>query len=114
MSLFDRMHQAQPRTNDLETAAASNMSTTQMPGTVLLRHAFSTAIESIEAHGRLLIEPGLIGLGALVLSALFIWATVTDRVSVEAIVVMIVVLILSMVTVSQGMRYHTRNVSLQE
>jgi DNA-directed RNA polymerase subunit M/transcription elongation factor TFIIS len=56
----------------------------------------------------------LIGLGALVLSTLFIWATVTDRVSVEAIVVMIVVLILSMVTVSQGMRYHTHNVSLQE
>jgi DNA-directed RNA polymerase subunit M/transcription elongation factor TFIIS len=114
MSLFNRMHQAQPLADNLETAASSHMSTTQMSATVLLRHACSTAIGALEAHGRFLVEPALIGLGALVLSALFIWATVTDRVSVEAIVVMIVVLILSMVTVGQGMRYHTHNVSLQE
>jgi DNA-directed RNA polymerase subunit M/transcription elongation factor TFIIS len=114
MSLFNRMHQASPLANDLETATSSHGSTTQMPAAVLLRHAFATAIECIEARGHLLVEPALIGLGALVLSALFIWATVTDRMSVEAIVVMIVVLILSMVTVSQGMKYHTHNVSLQE
>jgi len=113
MSLFNRMHQAQPLANDPETAGSSHRSTTQIPATVLLRHAFSTALESIQARGHLLVEPALIGLGALVLSALFIWATVTDRMSVEAIVVMIVVLILSMVTVSQGMKYQAHNLSLQ-
>jgi DNA-directed RNA polymerase subunit M/transcription elongation factor TFIIS len=114
MGFFDRMHQAQPPANSLKTAVSPDTSTTQMPAAVFLHHAFSTALESIETRGRLLIEPALIGLGALVLSALFIWATVTDRMSVEAIVVMIVVLILSMVTISQGMRYQTHNLSLQE
>jgi hypothetical protein len=114
MGLFDRMRQAQPLANDAEIAASPNMSTTQTPATAFLRQAFAAAMESVEARWRLMVEAVLIGCGGLVLSALFIWATVTDRVSVEAIVVMIVVLTLSMFTVSQSMRYHSRNLSLQE
>jgi hypothetical protein len=114
MGLFDRMRQAQSLANDVEVAAPPDMSTTQTPVTTLLRRAFSTAIQAVEADWRLLVETAVIGLGALVFSSLFIWATVTDRVSVEAIVVIIVVLILSMFTVHHGMRYHTRHLSLQE
>ena len=114
MRLFDRMRQAQPLANDVEVAASPDRSATPTPATVLLRRAFSTAIELAEARWRLIVETALIGFGALVLSSLFIWATLTGRVSVEAIVVMIVVLILSMFAISQSMRYHTRNLSLQE
>jgi DNA-directed RNA polymerase subunit M/transcription elongation factor TFIIS len=114
MGLFDRMRQAQPLANDVEMAATPDMSTAQTPVTTLLGRAFSAAMKSVEADWRLMVETAVIGLGALVLSSLFIWATVTDRVSVEAIVVMIVVLILSMFTVHHGMRYNARHLSLQE
>jgi hypothetical protein len=114
MRLFDRRHQAHPLANDVEVAAAPDRSTTQTPASAFLRHAFSCAMGSAEARWRLLVEIALIGCGALLLSALCIWATVTNRVSVEAIVVMIVMLILTMVTVSHGISYHTRNLSLQE
>ena len=114
MGLFDRMRQAQPLANDVEVAASPDMPTTQTPVTTLLRRAFCTAMQSVEADWRLMVETAVIGMGALVFSALFIWATVTDRVSVEAIVVMIVVLILSMFTVHHGRRYHARHLLLQE
>src|SRR5215211_7117054 len=114
MGRFDRMRQAQRLANDVEVAASPDMSTTQTPVTTLLRRAFFTAMKSVETDWRLLVETAVIGIGALVFSALFIWATVTDRVSVEAIVVMIVVLILSMFTVLHGMRYHARYLSLHE
>jgi hypothetical protein len=114
MRLFDRIRQAQPLANDVEVAASPDMSTTQTPVTTLLRRTFFTAMKSVEADWRLMVETAVIGLGALVFSALFIWATVTDRVSVEAIVVMIVVLILSMFTVHHGRRYHARHLSLQQ
>jgi len=39
---------------------------------------------------------------------------VTDRVSVEAIVVILVMLILTLFAVGQGMTYHTRNLAIQE
>jgi hypothetical protein len=114
MGLFDRIRQAQPLANAVEVGASLDRSTTQTPATALLRHATGAAMASVEAHWRLIVETASVGFGALVLSSLFIWATVTNRVSVEAIVVMIVVLILSMITVSQGMRYHAGNLSLQE
>jgi hypothetical protein len=114
MERFDRMRQAQPLANDVEVAASSDMSTTQASVTTFLRRTLSTAMKSVEADWRLMAETVVIGLGALVFSSLFIWATVTDRVSVEAIVVMIVVLILSIFTVHHGMRYHARHLSLQE
>ncbi len=114
MRLFDRRHQADPMANEAETAAAPDRSTTQTSAFALLRHAFSRAFGSSEARWRLLVETALIGFGALLLGALFIWATVTNRVSVEAIVVMIVMLILSMFTASHGLGYHTRNLSLQK
>jgi flagellar basal body-associated protein FliL len=114
MRLFDRMRQAQPLADDVEVAASPDMSTAETSAAGLLRRAFSTTIESVEARWRVIVEIALIGLGALVLNMLFIWSTVTGRVGVEAIVVIIVVLVLSMFTVNQGMRYHTRNLSLQE
>jgi DNA-directed RNA polymerase subunit M/transcription elongation factor TFIIS len=113
MRLFDRMHQAQPLASDAKIAGSPDMSTTQTPAMALLRRAFASTVESVEAHWRLMVETAAIGVGALVLSALFIWATISDRMHVEAIVVTIIVLILSMFTVSQGMRYHRRNLSLQ-
>ena len=114
MGVFDRMRQAPPLANDAEVAASADMSTTRPPITTLFRRTFATAMQSVEADWRMLVETAVIGMGALVFSVLFIWATVTDRVSVEAIVVMIVVLVLSMFTVHHGRRYHARNVSLQE
>ena len=59
-------------------------------------------------------EAAAIGVGVLVLSVLFIWATISHRMSVESIVVTIVVLVLSMFTVSQGKRYQRRNLLLQK
>jgi hypothetical protein len=114
MGLFDRMRQASPLANDVEVAASPDMSTTPTPVTTLLRRAFVTALQSVEGDWRLMVETAVIGIGALALSALFIWATVTDRVGVESIVVMIVVLILSMFTVHYGRRYHARHFLLQE
>jgi hypothetical protein len=113
MGRFDRMRRAQPLANDVEVAASPDLSTaTTLTAAVL--HRADAAAEAVEAHWGFIVETVLVGFGALVLSFLFIWATVTDRVSVEAIVVMTVVLLLSMFTVTQGMRYHTRNRSLQE
>jgi hypothetical protein len=113
MGLFDRRRQAQPLANAAEIAAAPDMASAETPAADVLRRAFSNVVESVEARWRMIIEAALVGFGALVLSFLFIWATVTDRVSVEAIVVMIVVLALSMFTVSHSLRYHTRNLALQ-
>jgi hypothetical protein len=113
MGRFDRMRQAQPLAHDVEVTASPDLSTAATFTAEVLRRAYATA-EAVEAHWRFIVETALVGLGALVLSLLFIWATVTDRMSVEAIVVMTVVLLLSMFTVTQGMRYHTRNRSLQE
>jgi hypothetical protein len=90
------------------------MATAPAPMMALLRRALVAALKAIEADWRIMIETAVIGLGAVVLSTLFIWATVTDRVSVEAIVVMIAVLILSMFTVHHGMRYHARLLLLQD
>jgi hypothetical protein len=114
MERFDQVRQAPPLANDVEAAASPDMSPTQASVTTLLRRTFSTAMKSVEADWRLMVETAAIGLGALVFSSLFIWATVTDRVSVEAIVVMIVVLILSIFTVHHGRRYHARHLLLQE
>jgi hypothetical protein len=71
------------------------------------------AIRSIAGDWRAIVEIAAIGLGVLVLSVLFIWATLSGRLSVEAVVVTIVVVILSMFTVSHGLRYHSRNLLLQ-
>src|SRR5919108_5001980 len=114
MGLFDRMRQASPLANDVEVTASPDTSAAHTPVTAFLRRAFVAAMQSVEEDWRLMVETAVIGTGALVLSALFIWATVTDRVSVESIVVMIVVLTLSMFTVHHGMRYHARHLSLQE
>jgi hypothetical protein len=113
MGVVDSMHQAQPLANNAETAEASGMSSAQIPASVLFCRALSRTIGSVEAHWRLMAEAAAIGVGVLVLSILFIWATMSDRMSVEAIVVTIVVLILSMFTISQGKRYHRGNLLLQ-
>jgi hypothetical protein len=114
MGLFDRMRQVPPLANDDEGAASPDLSSTQMPVTALLRRALFATMQSVESDWRLLAETAVIGIGALVFSALFIWATVTDRVSVEAIVVIIVVVILSLFTVQHGRRYHARHLVLQQ
>jgi hypothetical protein len=67
----------------------------------------------MEGHWRVVLESASIAVAALTLSAVFLWATLTDRISVEAIVVTIVILILSIIAVGQGMSYHTHNLALQ-
>jgi hypothetical protein len=114
MGRFDPRRQAQSPASDLGSAASPAMATAPTPMMALLRRAWFAALKAIEADWRVMIEAAVIGLGAVVLSTLFIWATVTDRVSVEAIVVMIAVLILSMFTVHHGMRYHARHLLLQD
>jgi DNA-directed RNA polymerase subunit M/transcription elongation factor TFIIS len=113
MGVFDRMHQAQPLASDAEVAESPGMSSGQIPASALFCQALFRTLGSVEAHWRLMAETAAVGVGVLVLSVLFIWATISDRMSVEAIVVTIVVLILSMFTVSHGMRYHRRNLLLQ-
>jgi predicted RNA-binding Zn-ribbon protein involved in translation (DUF1610 family) len=114
MDRFDRMRQTEPLTQDLESAAAPDLSTTPTSAAAFLQRRAVRALESIDGRWRVMIETALIAVAALVLSCVFLWATLTDRISVEAIVVMMLILILSMVTVGQGMSYHTHNLSLQE
>jgi hypothetical protein len=113
MALFDRIDQAQPNFSDAAVATASGETTPKGTVADLLRRALSGMAGPAEVRWRFIVEMALVGLGALVLSFLFIWATVTDRVSVEAIVVMIVVLVLTIFNVSHSLSYHTRNLSLQ-
>jgi hypothetical protein len=113
MAIFDRTRRARPLDSDAEVAAAPGEPATERSALGLFRRALSAVAAPVDARWRLIGETGLVGLGALVLSFLFIWATVTDRVSVEAIVVMIVVLALTIFTVSHAMGYHARNLSLQ-
>jgi hypothetical protein len=114
MRLFELRRQAHPLGNDESISASPDRLPTPTPAADLLRHAFSSVMGSVEVRWRLLVETALIGCGALLLSALFIWATLTNRVSVEAIVVMIVMLVLSIFTVSHGIGYHSRNLLLLE
>jgi hypothetical protein len=114
MPLFDRIRQVPLIGSDAKVAASPGEPTVERSVVDFLRQAFSSLAQPVEVRWRFIMEMALIGLGALVLSFLFIWATVTDRVSVEAIVVMIVVLMLTIFTVSHSMSYHTRNLSLQQ
>jgi DNA-directed RNA polymerase subunit M/transcription elongation factor TFIIS len=114
MGVVDPMHQAQPLANKAEIAEAADRSSAQIPASVLFCRALSRTIGSVEAHWRLMAEAAAIGVGVLVLSGLFIWATISQRLSVESIVVTIVVLVLSMFLVSQGKTYQRRNLLLQK
>jgi hypothetical protein len=114
MALFNRIRQTQLLDSDAEAAPSPGEPALKAPVVDFLRRALSTVAEPAEVRWRFIAEMALVGLGALVLSFLFIWATVTDRVSVEAIVVMIVVLVLTIFTVSHSLSYHTRNQALQQ
>jgi len=109
MGLFDRKRQGERLSDASEVGKSS-----ERPSVDRLGGVFSPVGESDDARWRLMSETALIGFGAVVLSFLLIWATVTDRVSVEAIVVITVVLLITLFAVSQGVKYHTRNVVLQE
>jgi predicted RNA-binding Zn-ribbon protein involved in translation (DUF1610 family) len=113
MALFERRHQASTIHSDVEVTAAPGESAAERSPVDLLRRAFATVAEPHELRWRFVIEMALIGVGALTLSILFIWATVTERVGAEAIVVITVVLMLAIFTVSHTMSYHTRILSLQ-
>lgn len=114
MALFERRQQASVVDSDTEVAAAPGEVTGERSAADLLRRASAAMAEPSEVQWRSIIEMALIGLGALTLSFLFIWATVTGRVSAEAIGVITVVLILAIFTASHTMSYHTRNLSLQK
>jgi predicted RNA-binding Zn-ribbon protein involved in translation (DUF1610 family) len=113
MALFERRHQASIIDSDAKVAAAPGEPTAAGSAVDLLRRAFATLAAPHEVRWRFIIEMALIGVGALTLSILFIWATVTERVSVEAIVVITVILMLAVFTVSHTMSYHAENLSLQ-
>jgi hypothetical protein len=114
MALFERRQQASAIDGDAEVAAAPGESAAAGSAVDLLRRTFAAMVEPHEVRWRFIIETALIGVGALTLSILFIWVTVTERVSVEAIVVITVVLMLAIFTVSHTMSYHTRNLALQQ
>jgi hypothetical protein len=109
MGLFDRKRQAERISDEIEVSEPS-----EEPSVERQRERYSSLRASDERRWRLQIEMALIGFGAVILSVLLIWATITDRVSVEAIVVIIVVLLITLFAVAQGVRYHTRNMVLQE
>jgi hypothetical protein len=113
MALFDRIRQVPLIDSDAEVGAAPAKPTGVRSAAGVLGRVFSPLLEPVEVRWRFIAEMALIGLGGLAISFLFIWATVTDRVSVEAIVVMIVVLMLTIFTVSHSMSYHQRNLALQ-
>jgi hypothetical protein len=108
MALFDGRHQAEQGVGEAEAGEASQ------PSSERLRNALASVGRSMEGRWRSLAETALIGFGAVVLSVLLIWASVTDRISVEAIVVILVMLILTLFAVGQGMTYQRRNLALQE
>jgi hypothetical protein len=96
--------------------AADSAAVKNTPGAAafaLLRRFLASTGASGLGQWRALAESGLIGLGGIVISALFIWAALTDRLSVESIVVVLVLLILTLFAVGQGMRYYARNLRLQ-
>lgn len=107
MGLFDRIRQPHDLTDGTILGASPEAAPSR-----LLRRIVSSAGASEEATWRVLLESGVVGLGTLIVSALFIWATVTDRVSVEAIVVLLVLLILTLFAVGQGLHYYRRNLTL--
>jgi hypothetical protein len=109
MGLFDQKRQAERISDALEAGKSS-----EVPAVHLPKGVSALLGGSDEGQWRLMIETALIGSGAVVLSFLLIWATVTDRVSVEAIVVIIVVLLITLFAVAQGVKYHARNLALQE
>lgn len=63
---------------------------------------------------RFVVETTLIGLGVAMLSFLFIWATLTNRISIEAIVVILVTLILGMFAIGQAMKSYGQSLALHE
>ncbi|MBI3325144.1 MAG: hypothetical protein HYZ81_00350 [Nitrospinae bacterium] len=63
---------------------------------------------------RFFVETALIGVGVAVLSFLLIWATVTNRISLEAIVVIVVILILAMFAMVQATKAYGRTQVLYE
>ncbi len=67
-----------------------------------------------EGRWRFIVETALVGLVAAVLSFLAIWATLTGRIGVEAIVVIIVTMILAIVAIGQAMKYYARSLALHE
>jgi hypothetical protein len=109
MGLFDRKRQAE-RISDARGVGESFA----VPAVDSPSEGASPLKESAERLWRLKIEMALIGFGAVILSVLLIWATLTDRVSVEAIVVIIVVLLITLFAVAQGVKYHAQNSALQE
>jgi hypothetical protein len=113
MALFERRRQASMIDGEAEVTAGPEELIAERSASGLFRHALGRMTELREVRWRFIIEMGLIGLGALILSFLFIWATVTERVSVEAIVVITVVLMLTIFTISHTMSYHAHNLSLQ-
>jgi hypothetical protein len=108
MALFDGRHQAEQGVGEAEAGEASQ------PSSERLRSALASVGRSMEGRWRSLAETALIGFGAVVLSVLLIWASVTDRISVEAIVVILVMLILTLFAVGQGMTYQRRSLAIQE
>jgi predicted RNA-binding Zn-ribbon protein involved in translation (DUF1610 family) len=109
MGLFDRKRQAERLGDEPEDGASFAGPAVDDP-----KAGFSPPGMSGERRWRLKIEMALTGFGAVVLSVLLIWATITDRVSVEAIVVILVVLLITLFAVAQGVKYHTQNLALQE
>jgi len=71
-----------------------------------LRRAFD------EVRWRFIVETVLVGIGAVMLSFLVVWATMTNRISVEAIVVLSLTLTLGLFAAGQALRYYGQGLAL--
>jgi predicted RNA-binding Zn-ribbon protein involved in translation (DUF1610 family) len=114
MTLFGRIRHIPSSDRDASNSDPATGVTADRSGAAVRSHITSFWQDPLVVRWRLILEVALVAFGALTLSFLFIWATVTDRVGVEAIVVMIVVLMLSVFTVSYGRSCQARTLSLQQ
>lgn len=109
MGLFDRRHRSQQMGSGVTARRSLDAPASNDP-----RRAPAAVRGPGVVRWRFIVETLLVGLGATVLSFLVIWATVTNRLSIEAIVVLSLTLILGLFAVGQATKYSGRGLSLHE
>jgi hypothetical protein len=114
MAAFDQMQQAPLLDGEVPVPTAPDQATDDKSSCGVWRQMSSHLRQPVVVRGRDLLELGLIGVGVVTLSVLFIWATITDRVGIEVIIALIAVLALSVFTVSHTLSSQRRLLSLQE
>lgn len=109
MQPFERMSQGEHIGRGVATGIPSEPPPSGEP-----QKAPSPAHAFDDVRWRFIVETTLIGFGVAVLSSLFIWATVTNRIGIEAVVVIIVTLVLGLFAMGQAMKHHGQGQTLHE